>query len=126
MIRRRRVTESSSSATQTSSDHLHCWLSNTRKRSPQNGLVQVGQCRVIAKSTSDSREVPLLGSQLRVSRRLLPHGRVDRTLCQRSARHGQVHTRRLLVLARGSNTLVQFVLQLEQLPQLLNTGRSCG
>src|ERR1700683_1216664 len=42
MIWRRWVTESSSSAPQTSSDHLDRWFSNTRKRPPQSGLVQVG------------------------------------------------------------------------------------
>src|SRR5450755_4030236 len=42
MIWRRWVTESSSSATQTSSDHLDRRLRNTRKRPPQSGLVQVG------------------------------------------------------------------------------------
>src|ERR1700682_4182134 len=42
MIWRRWVTESSSSAPQTSSDHLDRWFSNTRMRPPQSGLVQVG------------------------------------------------------------------------------------
>src|SRR5438445_9715391 len=42
MIWRRWVTESSSSATQTSSDHLDRRHSNTRKRPPQSGFVQVG------------------------------------------------------------------------------------
>ena len=37
MIWRRRVTESSSSATQTSSDHVDRRLRNTRKRPPQSG-----------------------------------------------------------------------------------------
>src|SRR5271165_5105175 len=43
MIWRSWVTESSSSATQTSSDHLDCRLSNTRTRLPQSGFVQVGE-----------------------------------------------------------------------------------
>src|ERR1700687_1256094 len=47
MVWRRWVTESSSSATQTSSDHLDRRLSNTRMRPPQSGLVQVGLWEVI-------------------------------------------------------------------------------
>src|SRR5258708_17416477 len=42
MIWRRWVTESPSSATQTSSDHLDRRPRNTRMRPPQSGLVQVG------------------------------------------------------------------------------------
>src|SRR5271156_5651834 len=42
MIWRRWVTESSSSATQTSSDHLDRRPRNTRTRPPQSGFVQVG------------------------------------------------------------------------------------
>src|ERR1022692_3919171 len=41
MIWRRWVTESSSSAPQANSDHLHRRLSNTRMRPPQSGFVQV-------------------------------------------------------------------------------------
>src|SRR5216683_7888257 len=48
MIWRRWVTESSSSATQTSSDHLDRRLNNTRMRPPQSGLVQVGLWEMIA------------------------------------------------------------------------------
>src|SRR5258708_32711605 len=48
MIWRRWVTESSSSATQTSSDHLDRRLRNTRMRPPQSGLVQVGLSNVIS------------------------------------------------------------------------------
>jgi hypothetical protein len=42
MVWRRWVTESSSSATQTSSDDLDGRLPNTRMRPPHSGLVQVG------------------------------------------------------------------------------------
>src|SRR5713101_4873202 len=51
MIWRRWVTESSSSAPQISSDHLDRWFSNTRKRPPQSGLVQVGFWEVAAATT---------------------------------------------------------------------------
>ncbi|HVR27670.1 MAG TPA: SDR family oxidoreductase [Candidatus Polarisedimenticolia bacterium] len=50
MIWRRWVTESSSSAPQTSSDHLDRRVSNTRMRPSQSGLVQVGIAEVIAGS----------------------------------------------------------------------------
>src|SRR5271155_3104354 len=42
MIWRRWVTESSSSAPQTTSDHLDRRLSDTRTRPPHSGFVQVG------------------------------------------------------------------------------------
>src|SRR6266852_3298172 len=67
MIWRRWVTESSSSATQTSSDHLDRRLSNTRMRPPQRGLVQVGLWSVSSDSAADaiSPRSPLLFSVLR-------------------------------------------------------------
>jgi len=50
MIWRKCVTEIFSSATQTSSDHLDRWLSNTRTRPPQRGLVQVGLSEVMSQT----------------------------------------------------------------------------
>src|ERR1017187_6409283 len=54
MIWRRWVTESSSSAPQANSDHLHRRLSNTRMRPPQSGFVQVGLWEVCRTGTDNA------------------------------------------------------------------------
>src|SRR6266446_6492524 len=71
MIRRRWVTGCSSSATQTTSDHLDRRLSNTRMRPPHSGFVQVGKPEAIRPRWRDSScEGRLVGSDLRAWHRL--------------------------------------------------------